>query len=366
MNSLNSGETICGFEGNHVSEFGIGCVQVADAPKPTTTKGMLFADAGEWKVQGRGGSRPIKSSRVNKTVSEDTARSAGGTLAASNEKPAWINNPTTKGLPLKAQAAIKKEMGALRKAGVFEPLKKVVKLTLSKNAVVAKSIKKARPTLNKKGPILVNGPGGRFSLMWWKCYLNSCVSYHSFFMQKFLRDVREGKSTMEGSCNAGTVLTNTKGWYGDFEVWLNKKGFANLLPIPMLEAAGYLVSTHTHGNWVVTSPKEKKIVFKEDTGVCNRMSYIDLRDNQEGIAMIKTVRKRFAGAIKREIEKAYIVRTVQHRIGHPPEGRFKAIVSLGENGLRNCPVTVSDVSNALDKFWTNLHKDSGDGGYKGY
>ena len=53
---------------------------------------MLFADAGEWKVQDRGGSRPIKSSRVAKMVSEENAGSAGGTPAASNEKPAWMGN----------------------------------------------------------------------------------------------------------------------------------------------------------------------------------------------------------------------------------------------------------------------------------
>jgi len=55
-------------------------------------------------------------------------------------------------------------------------------------------------------------------------------------MEEFLRDIRDDKSTLEGGCNAGTVLTNTKGWYGDFEVWLNKKEIANLLLIPMLEA----------------------------------------------------------------------------------------------------------------------------------
>ena len=105
---------------------------------------------------------------------------------------------------------------------------------------------------------------------------------------------------MEGSCNAGTVLTNTNGWYGDFEVWLNKKGIPNVLS-PMLEAASYLVSTHTHGDWVVTSLKGKKIVLKQDTGVCTRMPYIDLRDKQEGTSMIKTVCKKFAGATRREI-----------------------------------------------------------------
>ena len=36
------------------------------------------------------------------------------------------------------------------------------------------------------------------------------------------------------------------------------------------------------------------------------MPYIDLRDNQEGIAMINAVRKKFARATKREIEKAFL------------------------------------------------------------
>ena len=62
--------------------------------------------------------------------------------------------------------------------------------------------------------------------------------------------------------------------------------------------------------------------------------------------MIETVRKSFAGATKVEIEKAYLARTVQRRIGHPPDERFKEIVSLGEGGLRNCPITVADISNA--------------------
>ena len=129
-------------------------------------------------------------------------------------------------------------------------------------------------------------------------------------MDEFLRDIKEGKSTMEGSCNAGTVSTNTKGWYGDFEVWLNKKGIVNSLSIHMLEAAGYLVSTHTYGDWVVTSPKGKKMVFKRDTGVYNRMPYMDLMNKQEWIATIEVICKIFSGATNREIEKSYITRTV--------------------------------------------------------
>ena len=63
--------------------------------------------------------------RVAKTVS---AGSAGGTSAASSEKPAWLINLRTKGLGKRAQDAIKKEMDVLKRSGVFKPLKKAVKL----------------------------------------------------------------------------------------------------------------------------------------------------------------------------------------------------------------------------------------------
>ena len=108
MISLNTGNANCTFGGDCISEFGIGCVQVADAVTPATTKGVLLADAEEWKVQGRSGSHPIKSDRVDKMVSDDTAESAGGTLAAANVKPAWLNNLSTKGLPVKAQTLSKR------------------------------------------------------------------------------------------------------------------------------------------------------------------------------------------------------------------------------------------------------------------
>ena len=85
---------------------------------------------------------------------------------------------------------------------------------------------------------------------------------------------------MTGNCNTNTTTANKRGSYGDFRVWLNKQGIANLISLPMLEASGYIVSTHTHGQWVVTSPQGNKTTFKRDTGMCIGMPYIDLRDHQ--------------------------------------------------------------------------------------
>ena len=107
--------------------------------------------------------------------------------------------------------------------------------------------------LIKATPFVKNGDNC-VTLDWWKCYLDSCASYHTFFMKQFLTNITQGGATMTGNCNAGTTTANKQGSYGDFRVWLNKQGIANLISLPMLEASGYIVSTHTHGQWVVTSP----------------------------------------------------------------------------------------------------------------
>ena len=70
--------------------------------------------------------------------------------------------------------------------------------------------------------------------------------------------------------------------------------------------------------------------------------------------MIETVQKNFGGATKKEIEKAYLARVVQRRIGHPPEERYKEIVSLGENGLANCPISVTDINNSRVIYGPNV------------
>ena len=94
-------------------------------------------------------------------------------------------------------------------------------------------------------PVLAELPGLRFTLDWWKVYLDSCATYHTFFVKECLRGIYMSKTIMNGSCNAGTVSTRKKGWFGEFEVWYNKNGMANLLSTPILEAAGCVISTHT-------------------------------------------------------------------------------------------------------------------------
>ena len=50
----------------------------------------------------------------------------------------------------------------------------------------------------------VSSGGKRLTLDWWKVYLDSCASYHTFFIKAFLKNIEES-GTMNGNCNAGTT-----------------------------------------------------------------------------------------------------------------------------------------------------------------
>ena len=149
-----------------------------------------------------------------------------------------------------------------------------------------------------EGTVLINRKGDKRTLFWWKRYLDRCASYHTFFSEDFLTDSEESDDTMTGRCNAGATVTKIKGTYGDFQMWLNKKGIANLISIPMLEASGYIVSTHTHTYGVVTNPEGKDITFNSDKGYaleCPTSTSV-----KEGLVMIETVRKIWEVTLQRK------------------------------------------------------------------
>lgn len=109
-----------------------------------------------------------------------------------------------------------------------------MKVAIAKLAIKAKATKSYPKT--KKS---------QYTLDWWKCHLDSCTSYHTYFVKEFLGNIGKDPSTMSANFNACTVLLKQKGRDKNFQVWLNKQGIVNLLSIPMLEEAGYKVSMHT-------------------------------------------------------------------------------------------------------------------------
>ena len=110
----------------------------------------------------------------------------------------------------------------------------------------------------------------------------------------------------------------------------------------MLEEAGYKVSTHTDGEWKVTTQRGEVIVFKRDVGICNRMPYIDLREHTEGLVMLEAMEKNMEMFTKKEIERAQLARVVQRRTGHPTDKHMKQIES--QRSLTNIPIRTSDIA----------------------
>ena len=73
--------------------------------------------------------------------------------------------------------------------------------------------------------------------------------------------------------------------------------------------------------------------------------------------LIETIRKNMAEFTPQEIEKAKLSRQTQGRVRHPPDGVFKQMI--GEKELKNSPVSVDDVANALAIFDANVNRLKG-------
>ena len=121
-----------------------------------------------------------------------------------------------------------------------------------------------------------------------KLYLDSAITYHSMFCKCYLTNVCPAGKILCGNFNAGVMSTSTKGQLGTFEMWINKSAIANLLSIPQPEKDCFCVTTDTLPGWVVHTPQGEKIVFLPDTGLCNRIPYIDVYQlkNDDALASI--------------------------------------------------------------------------------
>ena len=112
-------------------------------------------------------------------------------------------------------------------------------------------------------------------------------------------------TVLQGNCNAGVSTSNEKGFYGLWNFWLNEQGIANLLYIPQLEKDGYTIDYNTKRDWVVTTPEGKCLLFKKETGMCEGMPYLDVRDNHEALVLLQTVREKFGLFTEHQVNQCH-------------------------------------------------------------
>ena len=93
------------------------------------------------------------------------------------------------------------------------------------------------------------------------------------------------------------------------------------------------------------------------------MPYVDLNDVTTAFASIffananidalqerkiETIRKNMEGFSRKEVKGAHLARIAQSMVAHPPDSKFKLMVSLPS--LKKFPVTVNDLTNARAIF----------------
>jgi hypothetical protein len=72
----------------------------------------------------------------------------------------------------------------------------------------------------------------------------------------------------------------------------------------------------------------------------------------KGMSLVQKVRRNYEGYTKKEVLQAKEARRLQAMLGNPSEKDFKGMVS--SNIIPNCPITLSNVTNALKIFGPDL------------
>lgn len=117
----------------------------------------------------------------------------------------------------------------------------------------------------------------------------------------------------------------------------------NLPSILKLEEDGYVVDYNTNRNRVGTTPQGEKIKFKRDTRLCNRMPYIDMREQLVGVVMLESICKCFDEFTNKQANKDLEARRLQTKLAHPTDKQLKKMIIDGD--IKNCDTQVQDVAN---------------------
>lgn len=191
-----------------------------------------------------------------------------------------------------------------------------------------------------------------------KLFLDSCATQHTMFASEYLTGQHTSKVYLKQNCNAGSRLTNKRGYWGDLPFYLlSEGGIANLLSMPALEQAGWEIELKTRGDTNALSPDGVLLTFKRDDGVTKGMPYIDMdrpKDNvsrvftKDSMACVETVRKNMEGLTVEQFKRATAARDAMAMMAHPPEEKMKRLVS--KTNVANVPFTPADFANGRAIF----------------
>ena len=146
-------------------------------------------------------------------------------------------------------------------------------------------------------------------------------------------------------------------------------GIANIFSMHELEKKYRITYDSWEGHYVVHTPKGEVKFHKDEQGLPyiqldgaggREAAILLLQSIQEehvaktgiGVVHVQTVQGNYEGHTKKDVMQAKEARRAQAMIGNPSEKDLKGMVS--GNMIKNCPVTTTDITNALAIFGPDL------------
>lgn len=183
--------------------------------------------------------------------------------------------------------------------------------------------------------------------------LDNQSTISQFASKDLVSNIRPADRPVRVFCNAGSTLTTLEGDFGDFKVFYNADGIANVLSLKDVAARhrvtydswdrGGVFQVHTPSGLVEFHPTEKGLH-------CLDLSAEPTMD--VAAMLVNTVADNYEGFTKREVLKAHAARRFQRMIACPSDRDFQGLVR--EKLIANIPVAVTDVQNANHIFGPDI------------
>jgi hypothetical protein len=203
---------------------------------------------------------------------------------------------------------------------------------------------------------------------------DGCSTVTAFKMDKYLREIKTVPGGIKINCNVGAVSTNQMGTYGNLKVWYIPDGIANIFLMHELKKKYRITYDSWEGHCVVHMPKGEVNFHKDEQGLpyikldgptgCEAVMMLLQSMQQEhrvctGVKVlhVQTVHGNYEGHMKRDVLQAKEAQPAQAMIRNPSEGDFKGMIS--GNLIKNCPVTMTDITNVRKIFGPDLARIQG-------
>ena len=191
--------------------------------------------------------------------------------------------------------------------------------------------------------------------------LDSGSTLSIFGNPDLVQDIRTSSTMLEMATNGGTTLSNKVAQVPGFgQVWYNENAIANIFGLSDLKKK-YRVTydsakedafiVHENGNEILKFNCTEDGLYIYEIPKSYREALVKHKSKGKN-NLVSTVAENRKGYTLRQFERAKKARALYHIVGTPTVENFKALLKM--NVIKNCPVTVEDVTMAEKIFGPDI------------